>query len=79
MGMSVADGVPLAACSEGLALLTGDPKSEVVVIKRYPLNLFELVRPSPPRRFVESLSDSLVPRRKTGMPALQVDSTSSSS
>ncbi len=72
-GIWVADGVPLAAVSDGLALLTGDSRSEVAIIKHYEADLFELVQAAPPQRFVESVSDSLLLRRRSGSPTLQVD------
>jgi serine/threonine protein kinase len=72
-GISVADGVPLAALSDGLRLSTGDPRSEVAVIKSYNTELFELLQAAPQQRYVESLSDSLILRRKKGFPTLQID------
>ena len=72
VGASVADGVPLAACWAGLALRTGEPRSDIVVIKRFARELFELGRPSPPRNFVESVSDRLIVRHTDGSPVLQL-------
>lgn len=70
-----ADRVPLSSASPGLSLRTRegeDEDDEVVIIKRFPIEEFRLVRPAAKEPFIELVPDQLAIAHRDGYPKLGV-------
>jgi len=72
-GISRVDGVPASVCNRGLALRVVDSDVEdVIVVKRYPIEEFQVRRPVTGAAFVEEIGDELILAHKDGFPNLAI-------
>ena len=72
-GISRADGVPSHSGLGGLALRLTEASSEtLVVIKLFPSHDFDLSMPSVAEECIESVTDQLVLKHRSGSPQLQI-------